>query len=132
MKMKKRLIKKGNNHIRLLSRNEYPDMYDNQDGNYPYGFFVNDKLVGKIRVTHSNNEDFYGISRFVVEKQFRNKGIGTQLLEFVISKYGYYNLLLNVRQSNIEAIELYKKYGFVIIYVDNKDDFYIMKRIKNI
>jgi ribosomal protein S18 acetylase RimI-like enzyme len=109
-------------------------MYDNQEGNYPYGYFVNNELVGKIKVTHSEDENFYGLSRFYVEKEFRNKGIGTKLLEFVINKYGNHDLVLNVAQNNIKALTLYKKHGFVITYIENNpkhgDKFYVMTRVE--
>ena len=70
--MKKRLIKIGRSNIRLLSREEYSNMYDNQSGNYPYGYFVNDELVGRIKVTHSKDEDFYGLSKFFIKDIYEN------------------------------------------------------------
>ncbi len=47
--------------------------------------------------------------------EFRGKGIGSQLLEKVIAhamKFGLEKIELNVYDSNLSAIALYKKFGF--------------------
>jgi GNAT superfamily N-acetyltransferase len=119
-------------NIRLLNRKEYPDMYDGQEGNYPYGYFEGNHLIGKIRVTHSKGSDFYGLSRFAVEKESRGKGVGSKLLRYVIDKHGKFKLVLNVLISNDNAISLYKKNGFKITYTNNNptigDKYYVMTR----
>lgn len=106
--------------------------YDEKQGNYPYGYYVNGKLVGKIRVTHTKGDKFYGLSWFFVNKQFRRHGIGKKLLEFVINKYGSNELLLNVATDNDNAISLYKKYGFKVTYKNDKpekgDPYLVMTR----
>lgn len=52
-----------------------------------------------------------------VDKEFRNQGIGTKLLEFV-KKYGkenkYTDLRLTVNEENENAIHLYEKVGFKV------------------
>ena len=123
------------NKIKMLSRKEYPHVYDDEPGNFPYGYFIGDKLAGVIKVTHTDNDDFYGLSEFVVYEEYRNKGIGTKLLQYVIGKYGKYDLILNVYKENYKVISLYKKNGFKITYTNNNPDqgdkFYVITRKGN-
>lgn len=120
------------NKIKMLSRKDYYWMYDDEPGNFPYGYFIDDKLAGVIKITHTDNDDFYGLSEFIVYEEYRNKGIGTKLLQYVIGKYGKYDLILNVYIKNYKAISLYKKNGFKITYTNNNpdygDEFYVMVR----
>ena len=97
------------NKIKMLSRKDYYLMYDDEPGNFPYGYFIDDKLAGVIKITHTDNDDFYGLSEFIVYEKYQNKGIGTKLLQYVIGKYGKYDLILNVYTKNYKAISLYKK-----------------------
>ena len=57
------------------------------------------------------------ITDIVVRKDFRNLGIGSQLLEHLIDKSrqlpGIQSITLEVKQSNTIAQKLYQKYGFV-------------------
>jgi ribosomal protein S18 acetylase RimI-like enzyme len=56
-------------------------------------------------------------------KQYRNKGVGTQLMASMIThlcKNGYKQTSLNVKKEN-HAVRLYKKMGFEIISEDNED-----------
>ncbi|MBE4594577.1 hypothetical protein BOO24_19785 [Vibrio navarrensis] len=60
----------------------------------------------------SNEIGFVGAQ---VHPDFRQRGIGQQLLELVISdskKFGYKELSLEVYKSNFPAIKLYEKFGF--------------------
>ena len=120
------------NKIKMLSRKDYYWMYDDEPGNFPYGYFIDDKLAWVIKVTHTDGDDFYGLSEFIVYEEYRNKGIGTKLLQYVIGKYGKYDLILNVYTKNYKAISLYKKNGFKITYTNNNpdhgDEFYVMIR----
>jgi ribosomal-protein-alanine N-acetyltransferase len=60
-----------------------------------------------------------------VEKEYRNLGIGQQLLDCVLKtalRKGAGRMLLEVRQSNSAAIRLYEKNGFVTI--SQRKDYY--------
>ncbi len=53
--------------------------------------------------------------RIAVLPSFQKKGFGSKLMNALIrdcSKKGVKQIFLEVRQSNLEAIELYKKFGF--------------------
>ena len=55
------------------------------------------------------------IEQFEVTTKERRKGIGNKLLNYLIEKYqdnNIKNITLEVKEDNIAAINLYKKYGF--------------------
>ena len=55
------------------------------------------------------------IDNFSVIEEYRNIGIGTKLLAYLVSlaiNYRVVNITLEVRISNDIAINLYKKFGF--------------------
>ncbi len=65
-----------------------------------------------------------------VLKEYRNKHIASLLMEELLKKAN--NISLEVNTKNIEAINLYKKYGFKIVttrknYYENEDA-YLMVR----
>lgn len=93
----------------------------------------NDKVVGYGGMWHVVNEGH--ITNIAVHKDYRRKGIGNiivnKLIEIAEEKE-MIGLTLEVRKSNIPALELYKKNGFKLegirpeYYEDNKEDAYIM------
>ena len=75
------------------------------------------------------------ILNFAVHAQKRNMGLGKALLRNVIEAGagdGIENLWLEVRPSNIPALSIYKKFGFIeaghrkAYYSDNREDAVIM------
>ena len=53
------------------------------------------------------------INEIFVLNNFRNQGIGSKLLEYLLKKCKFCeNITLEVRKNNDSAIALYKKYGF--------------------
>ena len=55
------------------------------------------------------------IDNFLVEEPYRQTGIGTKLMAYLTSEainLHVINITLEVRVSNIRAINLYKKFGF--------------------
>lgn len=75
------------------------------------------------------------IATLAVDPDFRGRGIGSSLLEFVLTKAmdrGARQALLEVRASNLVAQSLYKGYGFEIVsrrpryYRDNNEDALLM------
>ncbi|WP_207204759.1 GNAT family N-acetyltransferase [Miniphocaeibacter massiliensis] len=47
-----------------------------------------------------------------VSKKYQRQGLASKLIEYVIKKYKYKTLTLNVTNVNSSAISLYKKHGF--------------------
>ena len=79
------------------------------------------------------------IMNIVVKKDFRNNGIGSLLLDYLISYSKSINLktiTLEVNEINIPAIKLYEKFGFEKLgirkkYYNGENDAIIMsKKIK--
>ena len=82
-----------------------------------------DKVAGYIGMYKVFNEG--EITNVAVHPKYRGMGIGTKLMESVIrqaEKNNIKDIILEVRQSNSEAIRLYEKNGFKKI--KKKKNFY--------
>lgn len=93
---------------------------------------INGQIVGFAGIITVLDEA--DISNIVVRKDFRNQKIGSCLLENLINLALSLNLKtinLEVRESNISAIKLYKKFGFEVCglrkrYYDNIENAILM------
>lgn len=66
------------------------------------------------------------VSRMIVKKEYRNKGIGSKILEFLIEKareWGYSEMTIGVDKDNLNALHLYRKYGFNTVLFDGCDEY---------
>lgn len=77
------------------------------------------------------------ITNIAIDKEFRNKGLGSLLVKLMIEyveELGIYAMTLEVRESNMAAQGLYMKFGFKAYgkrpkyYQDNNEDAVIMWR----
>lgn len=76
-----------------------------------YGYYVNNYLVGFIHV--SKLYETLDIVNIVVDEQYRRQGIATQLINYVCKSYDdINNVMLEVNEHNVKAINLYLKNGF--------------------
>jgi len=96
------------------------------------GYYDNDSLVGFLMF--NINYEVLDLLYLVVDSLYRNKGIGSKLVEYLLNIKDYERILLEVRCDNINAIKLYKKFNFKIInirknYYENNDA-YVMELIK--
>ena len=82
----------------------------NNDNERVIGYYENKKLVGFIHVSISF--EVFDIINIIVSNKYRNKGIGTSLLNYLINNYECKELMLEVRESNINAINFYKNNNF--------------------
>ena len=76
-------------------------------------FVEKDKVIGFL--LYSLIYDRIEIEQFEVITKERGRGIGNKLLKYLIEKYkdsDIKNITLEVKEDNIIAINLYKKYGF--------------------
>ena len=68
---------------------------------------------------------------FVIEK-YRNKGIASKLLKYIIENNEFSNITLEVNINNTNAIKLYEKFDFKTISIRkgyyNGIDAYLMER----
>jgi ribosomal protein S18 acetylase RimI-like enzyme len=64
------------------------------------------------------------LSRLIVKEEFRNQGIGSILVDFLIEyarELGYQELSLGVDLDNLIAIKLYMKKGFTRVLYQGVD-----------
>ena len=100
-----------------------------------YGYYEGEELLGFIQI--SKSFETLDIVNIVVDTNKRNIGIGTKLVDYVCSLYDDVdNVMLEVRESNENAIKLYKKCGFEEInrrkkYYGNEDAIIMKKVISN-
>ena len=76
-----------------------------------------DKIIGFL--LYSLIYDRIEIEQFEVTTKERRKGIGNKLLNYLVEKYqdnNIKNITLEVKEDNIVAINLYKKYDTYNIY----------------
>lgn len=77
---------------------------------------IENEIVAEALVLKNfQNEGSGIIFSFAVKKEYRNKKIGSSLLNYIIQdicNYKIDKLFLTVDPANIAAIKLYKKYGF--------------------
>lgn len=101
----------------------YSDLKLNPYANYLV-LEINRKIRGYIGLWI--NEENAEVINFYIDKKFQGLGFGKMLLEFAIDlcKLSHVtNLSLEVRKSNVKAISLYEKYGFVYGYT--REDYYL-------
>jgi ribosomal protein S18 acetylase RimI-like enzyme len=66
----------------------------------------------------------------LIDESLRGKGISSQLLEQsirILKNQGFENYKLEVLSTNLNAISLYKKYGFK--FAESKEEFSIMQKV---
>ena len=105
-------IIKINNYVET----NIPKIIDNY-----YNIIVNEKIVGCVLLT--DIDDGKLLDEIYLEEQYRNKGIGTDIIKNILNKNNI--VYLWVYKKNIKAISLYKKMGFNII--KETDTRYYMK-----
>ena len=94
------------------SRDAFLEMITKDDAGY-YVAEKNGWVIGGCGVLMAAGEG--NITNVVVDKKERNKGIGTQMLQYLIEdgyKKGLQAFTLEVRVSNTAAIHVYEKLGF--------------------
>ena len=76
------------------------------------------------------------VSRMIVKKEYRGRGIGGEILDFLIEKakeMGFEEMTIGVDKDNSAALHLYRKFGFTNVLFDGADKdgeyFKLMKRI---
>lgn len=124
------------NKIGLSFKSNFANTYNIADylNNNNYIILVNEDEVVNGFIIVYKNIDYYELLMIVVDKSFRNRHIGNNLLSFILDNYVKNNdILLEVDTSNSNAINLYKKFGFETINIRKKyyinNDAYVMKRV---
>ena len=86
-----------------------------------YNIIIDDKIIGSILLKDMPQGKL--LDEIYLEKEFRNTGIGTDIIRKMLKKNR--NIYLCVYKENKKAISLYKRLGFII--VDETDSRYYMK-----
>ena len=86
-----------------------------------YNIIIDDKIIGSILLKDMPQGKL--LDEIYLEKEFRNTGIGTDIIRKMLKKNR--NIYLWVYKENKKAISLYKRLGFII--VDETDSRYYMK-----
>ena len=77
------------------------------------------------------DKPFYRLVFFVLDKNFRGKGLGKQILEKTIETvykdFGRYPVVLGVHKDNEKAFQFYLKNGFVKTAYMDGDDYVMIK-----
>ena len=83
--------------------------------------------IGTLGTINKENEIF--ICRLYIIDKYQSKGIGTELIKMIVSKYQGYSIKLGVLKVNHRAKKLYEKLGFEVY--DEANEHYKMKYINN-
>ena len=86
-----------------------------------YNIIIDDKIIGSVCIRDLENAKL--LDEIYLEKEFRNKGIGTDIIRKIIENNE--SVYLWVYKKNIKAVLLYKRLGFMII--DETESRYYME-----
>lgn len=133
-------------NIRDMSKQPLADKWfeEIKNGNrLVYIYKINGEFIGEGALVLDTGDPDYTIphkrvyvSRMIVKKEYRNRGIGSEILAFLIEKakeMGFSEMTIGVDKDNVNALHLYKKYGFTEVLFDGADEhgeyFKLMKKI---
>ncbi len=98
-----------------------------------YVYKIDGEFIGEGALVTENGDPDYTVagqrvyvSRMIVKKEFRGRGIGSGILEFLIEKAkesGFSEMSLGVDKDNAAALHLYRKFGFDQIIFEGADEF---------
>lgn len=98
-----------------------------------YIYQINGEFIGEISLVLDMNDNDYTVkgqriylSRLIVKKEYRRKGIGKKLVEIAVLKakeMGYCELSIGVDLENFAALKLYFEAGFnTVLYIGEDKD----------
>ncbi len=124
------------NELGLLIEDNFPKLFDikdllNKDYVHIYVYEEDNKILGFIHL--ESHYEICDLINIAVNEENQGHNIGTQLLDYAIANNTSDKILLEVRQSNTKARNLYTKLGFKEINKRNKyygnEDALIMERV---
>ena len=86
--------------------------------NFQINYYIDDVVVGFIK--YEVTFEVINIVDVFVYENYRNKGVGSKLLSYLIKNVEAEKFMLEVNEHNIYAIKLYKNFGFKTIHVRKK------------
>ena len=98
-----------------------------------YIYTVDGEFIGEGAIVFERNDPDYSIpgkriyfSFLVVKEEYRKKGIGGILIDYIVNKaveMGYSEISIGVDKKNEGALRLYRRKGFDEIIYDGKDEY---------
>ena len=79
----------------------------------------NDEIIVGVALVREFDEEplGYDLQQFMIDKRYQGKGYGSQALELILKElkieHHYDHVEVCVKKTDLPAINLYKKYGFV-------------------
>lgn len=67
--------------------------------------------IHKNQLLH-HDEAINEIQEFIIDEPFRNRGLGSKLLGFILKRYENKNVELASNKSRLQSISFYEKHGF--------------------
>ncbi len=123
------------NNIYDMSKFPYTEIFKQQikTGNrVTYVYELRGKFIGEISYVFDVNDPDYTIpnkriyiSRLIVKRNYRGKGFGSILIDFIIDKIremGYEEASIGVDKDNEAALYLYRKKGFDKVIFEGADE----------
>ena len=94
-------------------------MDESENPNDPVGkvahdlsFYLDKEKIGEISISAVDSDRAF-LYNFTVSSKYRNRGYGTGIMKYVMSRYKVNEL--TVDESNVSAIRFYKRFGFKIV-----------------
>jgi len=90
--------------------------YCEEESIYPFASFFKDEISGVI-VVKKLQDRTYEIIDIAVKPKYRKRGIASELINYIIKNF---DVKILCAETDDEAVEFYKKYGFKIESAKNK------------
>lgn len=76
---------------------------------------------------------FYRIMGFVIDREYRHRGIGSYVLEEAIRRiyreFGPRPIVMGCQKDNLAAMKMYQKHGFVNTLSMDEDDYFLIREV---
>ena len=83
----------------------------------PLAIYNDETLVGFLMYCVDRDDGNYWIYRFMIDKNFQRNGYGKKAMEILLSEIkkdkNHNKIILDVKKESVEAVELYKSFGFI-------------------
>jgi len=93
-------------------------------GDYLAAVLPSGRIIGKIGIRYDDQPEAGTVFQFDVIADFRNQGVGTALLDHAekrIRERGWGRATLAVEDSNIDAMRLYRRRGYVVCGAEDSE-----------
>lgn len=124
------------NEIGKLIKEDFASIYKiselNRDYASIYVYIEEDKVLGFLQ--YENHFEITDIINIAVAQNSQNKGIGETLINYLVNNTNADKIMLEVRENNAPALNLYNKCGFIEInrrkkYYDGEDAIIMERKI---